>query len=306
MARRQLFLILVGLFLAGCAAPAPQDTADLPTLAVLPTQVDTPTATETLPSGITPSPTLTASATLIPTEAPTLTVTPSATITDTPTPTATDTPPPSETPIPTADNEGLVALALMAAQATVLPQSGQLAVQSTAVAIVQPPTTSCTYLPPGGFGAIFLSDPSLIQQIGCPVGAPPITTSATSASQVFERGEMFWVQGPPPAIYVLFNTGRFQRYDDTFNATTDPISGGETPPSGLKEPIRGFGKVWRIFGDVRNGLGWAVNDEIGGQAVIQIFERGQMTALSQRGLIVILINDAGGTAGSWRAVSGNF
>jgi hypothetical protein len=128
-----------------------------------------------------------------------------------------------------------------------------------------------------------------------------------SAAQAFERGVMMWLEVSPAGIYALYNTGRFGRYDDTFNAAVDPISGGEVPPAGLKEPVRGFGKVWRSFPEVRGGLGWAVNDESGGTATVQPFERGVMAYLPQRGEIVVLVYDPGTiSGGTWRSVVGNY
>lgn len=129
--------------------------------------------------------------------------------------------------------------------------------------------------------------------------------SVSSASQIYEHGGMFWLQGPPSAIYALQGTGRFQRYDDTYDANTDPFSGGETPPNGLREPVRGFGKVWRSNPDVRNGLGWATSDEGGGASPIQLFDRGQMVYLPQRGEIIIMAFDPGGVTGTWRAFAGS-
>src|SRR5262245_60288081 len=41
----------------------------------------------------------------------------------------------------------------------------------------------------------------------------------------------------------------------------DQVSGGEKPPAGLYEPIRGFGKLWRSNPQVRNTLGWAAGPE---------------------------------------------
>lgn len=309
---KALSLMLLVL-LAACGSNSPQDSAELPTLAQLPTQNPTtpPTATSPVEPSVNALPTETSTVTVTPSL--TLTVTPSATITDTPTPTATVTPPATATEIPTADNEGLVALALMALNATVLPQTvPQTVPQSAAtlppgVIVIPPaPTTNCVYPPPGGFGTIFINNPTVAQQIGCPVGAPPITASVLSAAQHDERGEMIWLAGPPASIYVMYGTGRFQRYDDTFNDTTDPASGGETPPSGLKEPVRGFGKVWRTYPEVRTGLGWATDDESGGQATVQVFERGQMFYLPERGSIYILINDPGGVTGTWQAIPGSF
>ncbi len=280
----KILLVTLVVMLAACGSNTPQDTAGLPTLAELPTQIPTIPPTETQPVEATAEivPIDTATETATPTV--TLTVTPSATITDTPTPTFTATPPATATEIPTADNEGLVALALMALNATVLPQTAPQTVPPTlpggVIPIPTTVTTNCVYPPPGGFGTIFLSNPALVQQIGCPVGAPPVTASELSAVQGYERGQMVWLQGPPTSIYALFSTGRFQRYDDTYDANTDPVSGGETPPSGLKEPVRGFGKVWRTYPEVRTGLGWAVDDESGAQATVQVFERGQMIFLA--------------------------
>jgi hypothetical protein len=300
---------------AACSPAASTQQADLPTLAALPTLTAT-TASPTEPVTRTPvkivasePPTEIVPATATPT------VTPSTTITDTPTPTATDTPLPTDTEIPTADNEGLVALAQLALNATVLPPAtliptaAQAALTATlppGVIQIPPAPTTCTYPPPGGFATVFLSNPGLVAQIGCPVGVPPVAANIPSAAQVFEHGEMMWLQGPPPVIYALFSSGRWQRYDDTFNANTDPFSGGETAPPGLKEPVRGFGKVWRNSPEVRGGLGWATGDEAGGQAVVQLFDRGEMIYLPERGMIYTLVFDAGGLSGSWQAVPGSF
>lgn len=296
------FAFLIGL--SACAGQPTPETADLPTLAALPTLTPTDTPTPVTPSA-TPSATLTAS----PTPTASVTVTPSATITDTPTPTATHTPTATDTPPPTADNESLMALALLAAQATVLPQQVYLSPTPPFVLPTQPPgsVTTCPILPAGGFGLVFAADPAIAQQIGCPVGQPPVTTTAASAYQNFERGAMMWLAGPPAAVYVLFADGRFQRYDDTYQVETDPISGGEAPPPGLAEPVRGFGKVWRTYPEVRNGLGWARDAEAGGTATLQVFERGLMLDLPQRGDILVLANAAGSAiSGTWRAVMGRY
>ena len=47
-----------------------------------------------------------------------------------------------------------------------------------------------------------------------------------------------------------------------------------TPPSGLRQPERGFGKVWREHPDLREQLGWALEKEQRANARIQAFERG--------------------------------
>src|SRR5262249_32286451 len=107
-------------------------------------------------------------------------------------------------------------------------------------------------------------------------------------------------------IYALFSDGRFQKFDDTFVAGVDPESSYLSPPPGLMEPVRGFGKIWRNYPDVRTNIGWATAVEAGGQAVIQRFDRGWMLDLTQRGDVIVLIEDAGGITGTWRAAAGNF
>jgi hypothetical protein len=70
--------------------------------------------------------------------------------------------------------------------------------------------------------------------------------------------------------------------------------------------VRGFGKVWRANSDVRSGLGWALAPEAGGNAAMQRFERGWMLDLSQRGDVLVLIEDPGGLSGTWQSLPGGF
>jgi hypothetical protein len=41
------------------------------------------------------------------------------------------------------------------------------------------------------------------------------------------------------------------------------------PPTGLYQPARGFGLVWRQRPDVRDRLGWAIDQETGFSTIIQ-------------------------------------
>ena len=296
---RWLLTFIAAGALAACGAP-PAPNGALPTLAQLPTLTpsDTPAPTDTAIPTLTPTPSLTPTST----PTPTASVTPSATITDTPT----HTPTASVTPTPRVGALGL--LALLAAQATVLPPTYlpppvTLTPAPPPGMPTQPPAAACPYPPPGGFGPIYAADPSLAAQLGCPLGAPPAATSSASAYQPFERGAMVWLSGP---IYALFSGGRFQRYDDTFVPGVDPDSGDEIAPPGLVEPVRGFGKVWRSAPDVRAGLGWGLAGESGAQAALQRFERGWLVYLPQRGDVLALVEDAGGQAGMWRALPGAF
>jgi len=115
-------------------------------------------------------------------------------------------------------------------------------------------------------------------QLGCPLA---IQTDMPLAQQPFERGVMVWVAGTDlarqsPAIYVVRTTPQplaYTRYPDTA-AEGGPVPPPESPPPGLYEPIRGFGKVWREQPGVRESLGWAVAPERGDSGVFIPYSSG--------------------------------
>lgn len=94
----------------------------------------------------------------------------------------------------------------------------------------------------------------------CPF-APAVATPA--AFQRFERGSMLWL-AHTDSIYVLRDgERRLERYDDAFeegDAERDPAIDA---PAGLRQPVRGFGRIWRERQAVRRDLGWALEPERG-------------------------------------------
>lgn len=114
---------------------------------------------------------------------------------------------------------------------------------------------------------------------------------------------MIWASGP---IFVLYSDGRYQKFDDTFVAGVDPESSFLSPPPGLLEPVRGFGKIWRNYPDIRTNIGWGNAPEVGGQTIMLRFDRGWMLDLTERGDVLILIEDPTGIIGTWRSVAGSF
>jgi hypothetical protein len=119
-------------------------------------------------------------------------------------------------------------------------------------------------------------NPVFHRYMGCPQGT---VGGVRTAEQYFERGVMVWVElttasgaldrrifvirgVPLPLTYFIF-------YDPWSEG--EPESAGLTPPTGLLEPRRGFGKVWRDFPEVREALGWATLPEVAHSATVQPF-----------------------------------
>lgn len=326
---------MMALLMAACTSE-PEGT--LPTLAQLPT--DAPQAVTLTPTSAPPDPEeaqvsveRTIPATF--TETATVTVTASQTITDTPSPTATN------LPTLSAEDRPLMGLMDYAAHATILPDNffppdltplgpppttipvtvtgvsvistqvggssgggAVLVTPITSVIVGTSPASTCQYSPSGGFGTVFNNNADIARQLGCPLGNPPVVTQVNGALQLFQQGQMRWLE--PGDIYVFYNSGSYQYYTDTFIEGTDPQTSSEAPPQpGLEAPVRGFLKVWSSNPSVRDGLGWGTTSEESWPAVYQDFAHGRMIAMPGRGEILVLIGDVRGS-GTWRTVAGQY
>jgi len=135
----------------------------------------------------------------------------------------------------------------------------------------------------------------------CPA-SPPIVSSG--AEQHFERGTMFWSEAED-RIYVIYSDGNYPKwraYEDAWDEG-DPVSDpGISPPSGMFQPVRGFGLVWREIPDVRDRLGWATDQETAYEIKVQ------WTARYKYNMVYVADVDGGvwelGPEGSaWRCIS---
>ncbi len=102
----------------------------------------------------------------------------------------------------------------------------------------------------------FFSNPPDI----CPATA---ALYSAAAEQQFEQGTMIWIAGED-RIYVLFGDGQqyaWQAYTDEWSQGEPENDANLAPPSGLYQPVRGFGQVWREQPEVKDRLGWAVSEE---------------------------------------------
>ncbi len=129
--------------------------------------------------------------------------------------------------------------------------------------------------------------PQVAARIGCPTEAERRVNFAT---QVFERGTMFWREDEKKII-VLRNDKTWSSFDDTWTNALPEDSCPSVSVPGIK-PKRGFGKVWCEQANVRAKIGAATGNEIGlYSALVQKFERGQVFAGNQPTEIFVLSND---------------
>lgn len=86
------------------------------------------------------------------------------------------------------------------------------------------------------------------------------------AEQPFQRGRMFWLE-PIGQIWVIVETspgfGYWQVFEDVFKEGDAELDPAIVAPTGLSQPIRGFGLIWRSGENVRQELGWASDIEVG-------------------------------------------
>lgn len=94
----------------------------------------------------------------------------------------------------------------------------------------------------------------------------PLVAQITVAEQLFEGGRMFWIQ-PTGQIWVMVITaegrGDWTIYEDTYAEGEPETDESLIPPEGRYQPERGFGKLWREAGNLREVLGWGVTPEFG-------------------------------------------
>ena len=101
----------------------------------------------------------------------------------------------------------------------------------------------------------------------------------TAAEQPFEHGRMIWLEriegyfgtgrALEQVIWVLYEDGQLEKYDDTWAPDELESDPALVPPAGLYQPVRGFGKLWRDNESVRERLGWALAPEQGFESAWQ-------------------------------------
>ncbi len=130
--------------------------------------------------------------------------------------------------------------------------------------------------------------------LGCPAGG---AEGGHAATQPFQQGRMFWREDQR-VIYVLTADGRWFETADMWDESQPPYDASLTPPEGLIQPVRGFGKVWREqLGGPSAAIGWATGPEMGYEASWQYMASGLLLT-DDEGRVYALRGD-----GTWRLLT---
>lgn len=139
-------------------------------------------------------------------------------------------------------------------------------------------------------------------QLGC---ALTQAHTQAAASQDFERGFLLWREDPD-YVYVMHDDGRLglyplSVYPESVRLNPPGADPSIVPPAGLIQPVRGFGLVWRDNPEVRDGVGWAIENEARAdwyyKFVVQDFAGGAILHECRMGVRVLLWD------GTWFQVS---
>jgi hypothetical protein len=154
-----------------------------------------------------------------------------------------------------------------------------------------------------GIGQLWQEQDLLRAKIGCPNYF--VKDDISTAYEPFEHGMMLWLNvpdeySPVQSVLVLFDDGTYAAYQDTW-VDGDPIDDPSlTPPTGLYQPGRGFGKIWREAPSVRDRLGWATAPESGADGDLQGFDAGYMVQIGALDQIYVFYGNFAWTAtGAW-------
>ena len=130
--------------------------------------------------------------------------------------------------------------------------------------------------------------------LGCPAGS---AEGGYAATQPFQQGRMFWREDQR-VIYVLTADGQWFWTADTWDESQPAYDASLTPPEGLIQPVRGFGKVWREqLGGPTAAIGWATQPEVGYEASWQYMALGLLLT-DNEGRVYALRGD-----GAWQQLT---
>jgi hypothetical protein len=174
---------------------------------------------------------------------------------------------------------------------------------------------TCATTPVRGFGVVWGNTPSIANALGCPQPYHPEEATQTAVER-FQHGTMLYVsktssyEYATPSIFVLFDDGTYQRFEDTYVEGKPNACNPGPVPTGYVTPQRGFNKVWceGAGAQVRARLGWAIEPEKGGAGAWQQFDHGVMfwTAASNQIFALVETGENGALVRHWQAFADTF
>jgi len=185
------------------------------------------------------------------------------------------------------------------------PQNGGLLLTpsvTSADPTLIPATPACPAEPPLPFAAIWQNAPQARASLGCPAGSPD---TVSGIWQGFERGVMFR-RDSDQSILIISNAAIQQgktidawwRLPDMWQDGDPESDSALIAPDGLIQPLRGFGKLWRANGFIRQALGWATGDATPIDSQWMRFEGGWMMAGPNESPLYVMIGADAQTVGT--------
>jgi LysM repeat protein len=136
---------------------------------------------------------------------------------------------------------------------------------------------------------------------------PAITVEAVG--QNFQGGRVYRyaaapTSGQPSTIYVIFNDGTWQTFNDTWDASQPNDDPSIVPDAGWYKPFGAIGKLWRENPQLRQALGWAYQPESAFSGRIQAPVNSTGYFYIDHGLrnLVLRLNSGSTTPNQWQVV----
>jgi len=109
------------------------------------------------------------------------------------------------------------------------------------------------------------------------------------AEEMFQKGRMYWRNDNELYVIALYNGGSWGSYLGDWKDNDPDFSCGT--PASPPTPIRGFGRAWCKYPEIRNGVGDATTVEFGYDSTVQDFARGMIFRASNGQALVLYSGD---------------
>jgi hypothetical protein len=132
------------------------------------------------------------------------------------------------------------------------------------------------------------------KRLRCPRQISP--SGGLFAEQPFQNGAMFWSQSPDQFIVTIGDAKGtwylIRQNEATWSSNPSGTSCQADVPSGLRQPVRGFGGLWCARTDIQRAIGFATAAEGGVSGdLVQEFEGGAILRDSRNSVYILFADD---------------